>query len=236
MERRAKSPIKRTPVKRPVKNMAKNEISPSDFKKHVMESYSKVSRNEDEKMMSSIMDLIISSGSWGEKSLDSFLEKVVLIMQRELSFREVSIGLKDKSDGKYRNRIVKGHSEEATAALFKVEYSHDDMFDDVKFPAIQFGRKIIELSSVAEHELEEWKTHTYPALIKRPRKSIDTMTEADYFHAYLFGGNQELVGFMEFSKWRNWALPPRRIIKVVELLSTIVGQILWQKEYAPNSR
>jgi len=212
--------------------MAKNEISPSDFEKHVMESYSKVSKNEDERMMDSIINLIISSGSWGEKSLDSFLEKVVSIMQHELSFREVSIGLKDRADGKYRFRIVKGHSEEATAALFKMEYTGDDMLDDVKFPAIKFGKKIIELASVVDQKPEEWMTHTYPTLIKWPRRSIDTLTEADYFYADLFASNQELVGFMEFSKWKGWALPPRRIIKWVELLCTIIGQIIWEKEYS----
>jgi len=216
--------------------MAKEEFSPSDFKKHVMQSYSKASKNEDERMMNSIIDLIISSGSWGEKSLDSFLEKVVSIMQHELSFREVAISLKDRADGMYRYRIIKGHSEEATEATKKMEYTFDDMFDFVKFPAIQFGRKIIELSSVIDLDPKEWSTHTFPALIKTPRKSIDTMTEADYFCAYLYASNQELVGFMEFSKWKSWALPPRRIIKWIELFCTVVSNIIWEKEYAPNLR
>jgi len=212
--------------------MAKEEISPFDFKKHVMQSYSKASKNEDERIMDSIIDLIIFSSSWGEKSLDSFLEKVVSIMQHELSFREVAIGLKDRADGKYRYRIAKGHSKDAAEAILKLEYKHDDMLNYVKYPATKFGRNIIELASTTDEPEEERKTHTYPTLITAPRKSIDALTEAEYFMAYLFASNQELVGFMEFSKWTGWKLPPRKIIKWVELFCTIIGQIIWEKEYS----
>lgn len=212
--------------------MGEKDISPADFRRHIVTRYSKLSENEDEKIMDSIMNLIIFSNPWGEKSLDSFLEKVASIMQRELSFREISIGLMDRFDGKYHYKLINGHSKDATDSMKRMEYTYDDMIDDVKYPAIKFGKNIMELSSAVNEDKEEWATFTSPSLINAPRKSIDTLIEADYFHAHLQIGTGKLIGFMEFSKWKGGTLPPRRIIKWVELLSTIIAEIIWEKEYS----
>jgi len=65
---------------------------------------------------------------------------------------------------------------------------------------------------------------------------MDNMAGADYFTAYLYGGKEELIGFMEFARPKGGIFPPRMTIKWVELLCVIVGQIIWEKEYAPNPR
>lgn len=213
--------------------MGEKDITPADFRRHIVTRYSRLSENEDEKIMDSIMDLMILSNPWRRgKSLDSFLEKVASIMQRELFFREISIGLRDRFDGMYRYKLIKGHSKDATDSTKRMEYTYDDMIDAAKYPAIKFGKNIMELSSAVNEDKEEWATFTSPSLINAPRKSIDTLIEADYFHAYLRIGTGELIGFMEFSKWKRGALPPRRIIKWVELLSTIIAEIIWEKEYS----
>jgi len=213
--------------------MVKKDSFPSDFSRHVIEKYARVPENKDERIMGSILDLFFYSDQWGKNSLKSFLEKVATIMQQQLFFMEMSISLKDRSDGIFRYKLIKGFSREATDSQMKMEYTQEEMFDEIKFPTLKFGRNIIALSSALyDQEVEELKTYTAPSLIETPRKSIDNMTEADYFSAYLYGGERELIGFMEFSKTPDRKLPSRITIKWVELLCVIVGQIIWEKEYS----
>jgi len=213
--------------------MEEKDVFSADFKRHVMKKYGRLSENIDERIMESLLDLIFSSGQWRGNSLNSFLEKVAMIVQRNLFFKEVTIVLKDQSDGKFRYKLVKGFSREATASHMKTEYTLEDMTDYSKYPAIKLGRNIIDFCSGALDEgADESTLYTAPTLIESPRKSIDSLTEADYFHAYLYAGKQELIGAIEFGVTKDWNLPPRMTIKWIELLCAIVAQIIWEKEYS----
>jgi len=216
--------------------MEEKDVFPADFKQHMMKKYGRFSENKDERIMESLLDLIFSSGQWRGSSLNSFLEKVAMILQRDLTFREVAIILKDRSDGKFKYKLIKGFSREATASHLKAEYTLEDLTDYDKYPAIKLGRNIIDFCSglldQGEGGADELKLYTAPTLIESPRKSIDSLTEADYFNAYLYAGKQELIGVIEFGVTKDGNLPPRMTIKWVELLCAIVAQIIWEKEYS----
>jgi len=216
--------------------MEEKDVFPADFKRHVMKKYGRPSVNKDERIMESLMDLIFSSGQWRGNSLNSFLEKVAMIMQRHMLFGEVAIALKDRSDGKFRYQMTKGFSEKAITSHMKLEYTKEEIIDYTKYPAIKLGRNIVDLCSALLDQEEELKTYTAPALLESPRKSIDSMAEADYFNAYLYAGKQELIGFIEFTKTRDGNQPPRMMIKWVEFLCAIVAQIIWEKEYARKEK
>lgn len=197
-----------------------------------MKKYARNPENQDERIMDSLIDLISSSGQWRRTSLHSFLEKVAMIMQRQMNFREVSIALKDRFDGKFRYQLISGYSKEATDSQMKFEYTEEDVLDYIKYPAIKLGRNLIDLCSGLLDQQEELATYTAPSLLKKPRESMDNMAEADYFHAYLYAENRELIGFMEFSKTKDGKFPPRMTIKWIELFCAIVAEIIWEKEYS----
>jgi len=216
--------------------MEEKDVFSPDFKIHIMKKYARLPENRDERIMESLIDIILLSNQWRRGSLHSFLEKAATIMQRHLFFREVAIALKDRFDGKFRYQIIKGFSEGATDSHMKLEYTEKDVLDYTKYPAIKLGMNIIDLSSGLLDQTEELKTYTAPSKLKSPRESMDNMAEADYFNAYLWGGKQELIGFMEFTKTKDGKFPPRMTIKWVELFCAIIAQIIWEKEYAPNPR
>jgi len=218
--------------------MEEKDVFPTNFKQHVLKKYERLPESHDERIIEVLMELIFSSSQWQKNSLHSFLEKVAMIMQRHMSFREVAIALKDRSDGKFRYKMVKGYSREAAASHMKFEYPEEDVLNYTKYPAIRLGRNIVvlgrnivDLCSALLDQEEELKTYTAPTLIESPRTSMDSMAEADYFHAYLYTGKQELIGFIEFAKTKDRNLPPRMTIKWMEFLCAIVAQIIWEKEY-----
>lgn len=209
--------------------MDEESFSSNDFKRHVAKKYSRLSENEDERIMEAIIDLI-SQDQGGIERMQPFLKNVANLILRRFEFRTVNIGLKDPSDGKYRYVVSVGFSDVASAAMKNIAYTRKDMFDDTKFPAIKFGRNV-EFSSVADEDETEWSTISLPSKIREPRTSIDQMTEGDYFHIGLHAGRNDLIGWIELGKTNDGKLPDRKTIKWLELISTTIARIIWEKRY-----
>jgi len=210
--------------------MAKDSISKADFQRNLLKKYSKVPENENERLMEILMGLVQSD--WGDRdSSDAFLNNVVNTLQRKFQFKTVAIGLRDKKDGKFRYRIIKGFSDSARQNLAKMEYSYDDMLDDGKYPGIKIS-KTIEFSSVIDEPEAELFTFSQPSKIKEPRKSLNEFKEGDYFHIYLYGEKNTLVGWIECGHKPNNELPSRNDFKWLELFCAIISQIIWEKIYS----
>jgi len=212
--------------------MVESGISQNDFKKHVRNKYSERLKNEDEQFMDSIYDFIISNQE-KRASLDSFLEDLVKLIQHKFHFREVAIGIIDRSDGMYMYRIIRGLSKKATTNLMGRVYSYDDLADSIKYPYWEFAKNFEMCSALGEDE-EEWETFTRPSYIKEPRKSIDDFIESDYLHIDLCLEKDELIGWIELGRPFDGKLPSRRKIKWLELLGGIVTRIIWEKEFAKS--
>jgi len=210
--------------------MTIDNISKADFQKNLIKKYSRIPENENERLIEILMGLVQSD--WGYRDLsDAFLNNVVNTLQRKFQFKTVALGLRDKKDGKFRYRIINGFSNSACKNIRQLEYSYDDMVDYGKYPSIQIS-KTIEFASVIDEPEAELFTFSQPSKIDEQRKSLNEFKEGDYFHIYLYGEKNTLVGWVECGHKPNNELPSRNDFKWLELFCVIISRIIWEKLYS----
>jgi hypothetical protein len=138
-------------------------------------------------------------------------------------FQEISIGLKDPDDGKYRYYAVLGYTKEAEVSLKKASYTYDEYVSQREFPGIRISR-MLELS-VGENQPsldKEKECWNRPTLIGGVRKSPEDFTEADYLDVHMYASGNNLVGWIEVSAPKDGKMPSGQTMRRLELFASIL--------------
>jgi len=167
----------------------------------------------------------------------AFLEEAAATISRMFEFSELAVALKDWSDGKFRYGVFVGMRGEAIAAYRKLAYTLDEMSSTSKFPRIKLDNYIdFFLGEYVPDREGEMETYNRPSMLTKEREAVDVFREGDYLCAYIRGAGSEVIGWFEIGRTLDGKLPDRQTFKWLELVVSIVGKILYERDYAANRR
>lgn len=207
--------------------MGDSDIDKESFRQFLENRFSCESLQTDESRVTcSIIDLI---SKHQKNSVAAFLLDCAVLIGKLFDFKEVSIGLKDKADGLYKYGVIVGALPASQEALKKIAYTYEDMIDDVKYPGFKIGK--FSKYCVTESIETEQKTFNRPGLIGKPRKSLDEFIEGDYIDTFMYGGGDELIGWIEVAGPKDGKIPDGSKFMRLELLASIISRIVWERMY-----
>jgi len=206
-------------------------IDKETFVKFLEERFSDSSpKTVEDKIIDSIIDLI---STLQQNSVGSFLLDCAMMISRQFDFKEIAIGLKDKTDGLYKYGIFLGIMPAAQEALKKIKYTYEDMTDNVKYPDVKIGR--FSEYVMTESSETDLRTYNRPGFIGKNRERIDGFVEGDYLDIYMYGGGDELIGWFEISNPKDGKIPDKDKLKWLEFTVSIIARIIWERMYARDS-
>jgi len=156
-------------------------------------------------------------------SMQRLLLDAARLVHSLLQFQEVSIGIKDPVDGKYRYVAVVGYTKDAEDALKKSSYTYDEFISQQEFPGIRISKMLDMLIGENQPSLEkEKKCWNRPTQLASARKSSDEFTEADYLDVHMYASGTDLVGWIEVSAPKDGKMPSSQTLKRLELFGSIL--------------
>jgi hypothetical protein len=200
------------------------EATSADLRRFLESKYSLVSKDEDEKIVQTLTDLM-AIGTDGAQPLKVFFDRVLRFVFRQFGFTEVAIGLKERNENVWRYEAVYGFKKEVEAELFKTRYDHDDMYSQARFPNIKTG-KLSELN-VAEG-LPEAETDVYdrPFQWRSKRATYEDFQLGDFLDFWMLDENKEIIGWIEVSAPIDKKQPSKATVRWLELLASLCMEIL----------
>jgi len=205
----------------------------ADISRFLRDRYSIISKGDNERIMEAIQKLLSSSRMPGQ-SLQGFLEETGRMIHRLFDFQEIAIGLRSRRDGLFRYEILIGFREEADKARRRLAYTAEEMTNPEKYPGGVFISKVTEFQIVELQPYREGEEDTYnrPSMIKKSRNAPDDFIEGDYIDVYMYGRENDIIGWIELSATRSGKLPDRNTIKWLELISSILAMAICERDTA----
>jgi len=192
-----------------------------EIESHLKVSYASASKGDCEKMMDGTQGFV--SRIHMNNSMQRLLQDAARTVHSIFQFQEVSIGLKDPVDGKYRYLAIVGYTREAEDALKKVSYTYEEFISQQEFPAIRISKMLDMNIGENQPNLEkEKKCWNRPSQLTDPRKSPEDFTEGDYLDVYMYASGTDLVGWIEVSAPRDGKMPNGRTMKGLELFGSML--------------
>jgi hypothetical protein len=204
------------------------EASIGKLKAYVDSTYYPIPKDEHERLLDSLAALT-QMGQNKKESLRSVLEHVSRLIFKFFGFQEIGIGLKSAKDQLFRYEVLFGYRKDLVDLLAKIEYSHEDMIDNDRFPSMKMG-KSSELIFAEKLSESDRIYFARPYQLDAKRQEVDDFREGDYIDVYMYGPNRELVGWIELSSPMDRKLPSRTAIKWIELIASICGWIVVEKQ------
>ncbi len=192
--------------------------------------YTQWSTDSTQKIMESMQELLAAARS-DRLDISHLLDKAITIVHQQFRLRWVAIGTRGEKDGLYRYNAFAGLREDAVKARQRETFKRED-FDGIgKYR----GRSISHQTMLF---LEEDKPYTdgaettfnRPALMNSLRRSSEDCLEADYLDIHIFGGKDDLLGWIEVSGTLTGKLPDVSAIRWMELIASILGVALIRRQ------
>jgi hypothetical protein len=188
--------------------------------------YAQWSTDSMQKIMETIQELLEASRS-DRLNVAELLEKAVKTVHQQFRLRWVAIGTRSGIDGLYRYNAFAGLREDAMKARQRETFKREDFDGKGKYK----GREISDQTMLY---LEEDKPYTdgaeatfnRPGLMNSSRRSPEDCLEADYIDVHIFGGKDDLLGWIEASGTLTGKLPDVNTIRWVEMIASILGVAL----------
>jgi len=165
----------------------------------------------------------------------SLISEAANLINRHFSIREVAIGLRSATDGKYRYEMLVGYRKESEEAHKRLAYSFTEMYDEVKYKGTVLSKYTrLFLAEDEPYAPGEETTYSRPIMLKLRRKGLEDSIEGDYIDTNIYGTNEELLGWIEISGTTAWKLPDIVTIKWIEVIACIIGTALSPRFSAGN--
>jgi hypothetical protein len=203
------------------------------FKSHLQSKYSIVPKNDLERVLDSILELVELSRE-RKRDVKSIMEQGARTIFKFFDFDEIGIGLKNPKDGLYRYEVLFGYTKNTEMALRKVEYTHEEMVSYDRYPFVKIGR-ISELNPVEGIPENEKQLYDRPLAVDRPRASPEDFHEGDYIDVWMYDGRRDLIGWFELSKPRNGKMPPCDTVRWIEVIVDVCSLIVERKRKDENA-
>ena len=197
------------------------------FKSYLQSRYSTVPKNDLEKILDSILELIELSRD-KKRNVKSILEQAARTIFRLFDLQEVAIGLKSPKDGLYRYDVLFGFTKNTEMAFRKIEYTSEDMVSYDRYPFVKIGR-ISELNPVEGISEDDKHLYDRPLALDHPRGSHEDFMEGDYIDIWMYGGGGSLIGWFEVSKPRDGKMPSCDTVRWIEVIADVCALIVERK-------
>ena len=189
------------------------------------QNYTPIPKNESEEATVAITNFLerYVSGMIPQRMI---LEELTKTMHRVFGFQYLCIAVRDR-DGKIRYKTSIGLTSEAMRALYEVEYSDSDLFDESTYPSTAISDITrFYMAEGAPYTPNEVSTFSRPQMLGQERRSPDDMIEGDFFNIFIKGARGEILGYLELGVTRNGKLPPRSSLRWLEAIARILAIIL----------
>lgn len=199
-------------------------VSVDSVKRKLKFDYLKVKNTPESKNLE-VFSILLDHFLRPQLSVSELMHDTVVAMQKQFRLRWVMIGLRDKTDGKYRYMFMSGMRDEAWQKQKTKSYKLDDFAPD------SIGYRAGEISSLTRAYLEEENplfnddvnVVNRPALLRARRKSEDETLEADFIDTLIIGPSSELYGWIEYSGTVTGKFPDSMTIRHIEIVASVLA-------------
>ncbi len=200
-----------------------NEVLPGEVERKLKREYLYSQKDLTRRNLDKIQSILVHFHEQG-MDLMSLLQDVADGVNRQFQIREVTIGLKDNSDGKYRYKVMSGCRPEACRVYRELSYTYGEFFDSENYKGTQISKYtklyLTEDNPYAEVDID---TISHPILLEAKRTAADDSLEGDYLVIHFYGEKDEVVGWMEISGMKNGKLPNASDLRWIELMGLIIS-------------
>ncbi len=159
--------------------------------------------------------------------MHAFLQETADTIRNKIGVKEVTIGLKSATDGKYRYEVMSGLHEDNWDAHKQLEYGFEEFFSQDIYKFMQISKYTrLYLAEDNPYDKDEEGTFHRDLMLQSARKSLDDTIEGDYIDVLILGKGEELLGWIEISGMQNGKFPDAQTLKCIELLATVIGVAL----------
>jgi len=206
-------------------------ISVDSVKRKLKFDYLKI-KNDPESKNLEVFTQLLGHFIRPQLSISELMHETATTLQKQFRLRWVMIGLKDKTDGRYRYMFMSGMRDEAWARQKTKSYRYED------FSPNSNGYKAGEMSNITRAYLEE-ENPLYdddvnvvnrPALLRAKRKAEDETLEADFLDTLIVGPNSELYGWIEYSGTVTGKFPDALTIRHIEVIASILAAAIFPQK------
>jgi len=198
-------------------------FSPTDVARRYKSEYSRASNDLTDRSIECIQEICgwIMTPKVGSKEL---IESTIKLIFRQFHIKEVSIGLRSASDGRYRYVAMEGMRANVWAEHLGLSYGKDTFFDNKTYKGTQISKytKLL-LAEDEPYDKGEKKTYSEHLMLSSARKAYDDSIEGDYLDILVFGPEDQVLGWIEISGTWDGKLPSTKTIKTLEVFASLLG-------------
>ena len=198
-------------------------VSPDEVARKLKMDYSRAAMDEADRYLDCIQQLStqIVKPKHDSRQLVDFAAKLIF---KQVHIKEVSIGLRSASDGKFRYVAMQGMRANIWAQHAGLSYTHDSFFNNNMYKGTLIS-KLTKLLLAEDEPYDEVEKKTYSEHLMRSskRRTPDDSIEGDYLDTLIYGIDGGLIGWIEISGTWDDKLPSARAIRAIETIANLMG-------------
>jgi hypothetical protein len=198
-------------------------VSPDEVARKLKMDYSRAAKDEADRYLDCVQQLSVQvvNPKHNSQELADYAAKLVF---RQLHIKEVAIGLRSASDGKFRYVAMQGMRANIWTQHIGLSYSHDSFFSNSKYKGTLIS-KLTKLLLAEDEPYDDAEKKTYSEHLMRSskRKTPDDSIEGDYLDTLIYGIDGSLAGWIEISGTWDDKLPSARAIRAIEIIANLMG-------------
>ncbi len=202
--------------------MGGQAINPEIIKKRMWLDY-QYSCNNPSNAIDTVHELI---NELADPSMDvhKFLHDAANTICTKLFIKDVTIGLKDPSDGLFKYQVMAGLEDSEWEAHKKLSYSLDQFDNHALYKFMKISKYTrLYLAEDNPYGTNEEETYSKPLMLMSARKSLEDTIEGDYLDVLIYGKGDDLLGWIEISGMKSGHFPEVETLKCLELLASVMG-------------
>ena len=201
----------------------KTPFSHDEVARKLKLDYANAMKEETDRYLESIQQLCLEVMKQGQES-KKMVEYVTKLVFRQFHIKEVAVGLRSASDGKYRYSAMQGMRVNIWAEHAQLSYDRESFYDDVKYKGTHVSKytKLL-LAEDEPYDREEKGTYSEHLMKASKRRALDDSIEGDYLDTNIVGVNGALLGWIEISGTWDEKLPTARAIRALEIVASLLG-------------
>jgi len=210
--------------------MGPNGIGPESIKAKVRMDYARLQKDPGIRALDSILDL---AAHLKRRNVDArtLIEESTKLMYRQLHIKEVTVGLRDPSDGLYRYVAQQGVRKEIWDGHKDLVYEADSFTGKGKWKGTPISKNSI-LYLVEDQPYAEGEESTYQEHLSKvsKRRTLEDSIEGDYLDVHIIGVTGDILGWIEISSMWDGKLPDATTVRWLELIAEIIAIALSRQQ------
>lgn len=203
--------------------MNQGGIGQEAIKMKVKMDYARLQKDPGIRALDSILELMAHLKR-PDVDVRDVIDDALKLMYRQLHIKEITVGLRDPSDGLYRYVAQQGVRDEIWKGHRDLVYKADAFTGRGKWKGTVIGKNsilyLVEDQPYADGEESTYQEHLSQA---SKRRTMEDSIEGDYLDVHITDSNGEILGWFEASSMWDGKLPSANTIRWMELIADIVG-------------